>query len=192
MSDYWPEGNDEDDFGPLFDPKPNKPPEPELTHECKAAIVARLNEGPATCREIDRLTPARGQALIRTLRTEGHLILTRARDGKRSYIYKGFNPRTVKIRKFRDIYYQTPHWREVREQRLIIDRYTCVQCGDQNELEIHHWVYNLFAEDPQQELVTLCKSCHEFVHQSISGSICHFPDYGDEDTARKLGWEPKK
>jgi len=190
MSDYYA-----DDL-PLFNEAvPSTAPEPELMNECKERILERLKVGPATCRQIDRLTPARGQALVHTMREDGYKIRTQVIEGDRSYVYYGFSE-TIRVSKtMQEAYYRTPHWTETAKERKDIDSWRCRQCNTLsnpgNRLETHHWVYELFAEDVELELMTLCKSCHDSIHLWIKGGLCHFPRKVEEASALQLGWEPK-
>ena len=65
-------------------------------------------------------------------------------------------------------YLQTPEWISKRGERLIKDSYRCVFCGNKNHLHVHHKTYtNLMREDVDKDLITLCKVCHEKVHNLI-------------------------
>lgn len=65
-------------------------------------------------------------------------------------------------------YLKTEWWQKVRLERLKIDGYKCVNCGAEKNLQVHHTDYSRgwFHEDPRQDLITLCKKCHE---QKIHG-----------------------
>lgn len=58
------------------------------------------------------------------------------------------------------------YWQTVRKVILERDNYTCQHCGATRNLQVHHLTYehhgreHLFPED----LLTLCRSCHEQVH----------------------------
>ena len=59
-------------------------------------------------------------------------------------------------------------WREKRLERLGIDGYRCFICGTESSiLQVHHIHYNSFKnEDASKDLVTLCKRCHENIHNA--------------------------
>ena len=63
-------------------------------------------------------------------------------------------------------YLESDEWKEKRAERLKKDQYRCVLCGAEKNLEVHH-VYcdNLYHEDVSNDLITLCKECHERVHE---------------------------
>ena len=53
-------------------------------------------------------------------------------------------------------------WREKREARLDIDKHKCVVCGRPFDLQVHHLTYErIYNECPLDDLVTLCRSCHQ-------------------------------
>lgn len=62
-------------------------------------------------------------------------------------------------------YLDSPEWKRKREQRLEIDGHKCVLCGaterQGSTLNVHHLTYdNMYQEDVQHDLVTLCRTCH--------------------------------
>lgn len=62
-------------------------------------------------------------------------------------------------------YLKSDHWQECRNKRLKIDFYQCFFCGCKDNLNVHHLTYeNKGNEDVQNDLVTLCKSCHSKIH----------------------------
>lgn len=70
-------------------------------------------------------------------------------------------------------YLQSSEWRMRAEKRLRIDHYQCQACGSVgvpgNELEVHHWTYrNIFHENPETDLVTLCRCCHKLIHNAMN------------------------
>lgn len=67
-------------------------------------------------------------------------------------------------------YLKTPHWQEIRAQRLDIDNGKCALCGKgppERAVHIHHLAYNLFHEDVYSDVITVCDKCHLRLH-SIS------------------------
>ena len=58
-----------------------------------------------------------------------------------------------------------PRWQKKRLEILNRDRFCCQICGDEeNTLHIHHLVYKNVScpwEYKEEELVTLCATCHE-------------------------------
>ena len=56
-----------------------------------------------------------------------------------------------------------PLWQKKRLEILSRDNFTCQTCSDtQNNLQVHHLSYCMVAwETPNDELITLCESCHK-------------------------------
>lgn len=53
-------------------------------------------------------------------------------------------------------------WQEKRERILKRDKGRCVNCGSTEDLEIDHKIaVTLGGTDEDDNLVTLCKSCHQ-------------------------------
>ena len=61
------------------------------------------------------------------------------------------------------------NWKSVALRIRALDHYTCVNCGTQDsELHVHHIVYvSNFGTHQQQNLVTLCRACHEVEHKRV-------------------------
>ena len=55
---------------------------------------------------------------------------------------------------------------QLRNQVLHRDGWRCLSCGTMSHLEIHHSKFRSHAgDDSEQNLVTLCASCHARVHR---------------------------
>jgi len=77
-------------------------------------------------------------------------------------------------KKIKNAYYNSEHWQEIRKKRLAMDGYACRQCNRKNNLRCHHGNYwedpltrekvNLFCEDIELDLITLCGFCHDRLH----------------------------
>jgi hypothetical protein len=154
----------------------------------RSEMLCRLKQGPLSCVDAEYVVH-RGQAVIGSLRDRGHRIDTSVVDGQLAYVYHGFRA-TVKVSKsMQEAYYRTGHWISLARQRKEIDGKKCVQCGAKDDLETHHWRYNLFAESLENDLITFCKPCHAAIHIAVSGSSVHFPRRVDESIAARLRGE---
>ena len=60
----------------------------------------------------------------------------------------------------RDDYYYTEHWKTLRNKILKRDKYKCVLCASQNNLHIHHRIYEP-GQEQISDLHTLCAKCHK-------------------------------
>lgn len=59
-------------------------------------------------------------------------------------------------------YLKSPEWQRKRAERLRMDGYKCARCGFPRALTVHHINYNnIYHEDVANDLITLCKKCHE-------------------------------
>lgn len=59
-----------------------------------------------------------------------------------------------------------PRWIEKRNEILKRDKWKCTECGrDDGELNVHHKKYTGEPwEAPNEDLTTLCLTCHIFIH----------------------------
>lgn len=74
------------------------------------------------------------------------------------------------------LHFDRPHgwgyptnWRAVATKIRALDGHKCIACGTQNiELHVHHIVYaSNFGTHQKQNLVTLCRRCHEAEHETV-------------------------
>jgi hypothetical protein len=65
---------------------------------------------------------------------------------------------------------KTNEWKDFRENILLQYKHTCICCGANKNLEVHHlsyhndkyaWEYNI------NDVVVLCRSCHENTHKRL-------------------------
>lgn len=67
-------------------------------------------------------------------------------------------------------------WKNKRNQRLFYDNYACSNCSAASNLEVHHISYSRVPNEPLSDLVTLCRSCHQRVHDRL-GYPKSYEDY---------------
>jgi 5-methylcytosine-specific restriction endonuclease McrA len=59
----------------------------------------------------------------------------------------------------------TQEWAVLKKQVHRRDRYRCRLCGRGDvQLHVHHRTYETYAEERLEDLITLCRSCHEHFH----------------------------
>jgi hypothetical protein len=60
---------------------------------------------------------------------------------------------------------QTQEWAVLKRQIHRRDGYRCRLCGrDDVQLHVHHRTYATYAEERLEDLITLCRTCHEHFH----------------------------
>ena len=76
-------------------------------------------------------------------------------------------------------YLRSAAWNEKRIRRLQIDHCRCAICGSSDQqLNVHHLTYrNIMQEDVEQDLITLCRSCHAMLHRIRECSAQEYQDY---------------
>jgi hypothetical protein len=64
-----------------------------------------------------------------------------------------------------DEYLCSPHWRGIRTQyRSAEDRpQNCINCGA-DRFELHHKTYERLGAEELDDLIPLCRDCHQLVH----------------------------
>jgi len=64
-------------------------------------------------------------------------------------------------------YLRSDHWRSLRRERLIGSR-SCEVCrrdGDSFQLYVHHSTYARLGQEALEDLLVVCKQCHDDIHQ---------------------------
>lgn len=65
-------------------------------------------------------------------------------------------------------YIKTEQWNQKRNERMKMDNNTCQTCISKENLECHHKNYdNLFNENVEHDLITLCNPCHDAITSSM-------------------------
>ena len=58
-------------------------------------------------------------------------------------------------------------YERLRQQILCRDGWRCQSCGTMSNLEVHHKRFRSHSgHDSDKNLITLCSTCHAFVHRS--------------------------
>lgn len=73
----------------------------------------------------------------------------------------------------REMYYSTDHWKDISNRRRKFDGDQCCWCHRERkelreigiDLDVHHMKYDFFEEDIE-DLMTLCRDCHENFHSA--------------------------
>lgn len=162
-------------------------PKPKIREasDKREKMLERLKAAPLSTFDAERLVH-RGQAVIGSLRERGHIIELTEINGVPSYRYIGHEPRVKVTLDLQEAYYKTAHWRELARRRKEFDGFRCQECKSTQELETHHWRYELFREDLERDLITFCHDCHERVHRCAAGSEMHFPRSVSEEIANRI------
>lgn len=69
--------------------------------------------------------------------------------------------------RYRDDYLRSDAWTLKRTSVLVRAGGWCEQCGARRPLEVHHLTYlRLTREDPEKDLMALCRDCHQREHDA--------------------------
>ena len=61
-------------------------------------------------------------------------------------------------------YLKSPIWKELRDTVCERDNQRCTKCDKKGELHVHHLTYERLFDEELEDLITLCKLCHEEAH----------------------------
>lgn len=62
-------------------------------------------------------------------------------------------------------YYRTPEWQSHRRESLRRAKYRCQVCNHRGELHVCHRTFERRGDEWPQDLVVLCRRCHELYYQ---------------------------
>lgn len=65
-------------------------------------------------------------------------------------------------------YLQTEHWKNKKIEKLKSTSFMCEKCNSKKDLQVHHISYENKGNENLSDLRTLCKSCHQKIHQRKS------------------------
>lgn len=69
-------------------------------------------------------------------------------------------------------YLKSRKWQALRTIILGRDHHTCRKCGiDDVPLEVHHIHYDNLGEELPEDLLTLCRDCHQSIHDKYGYSL---------------------
>lgn len=61
-------------------------------------------------------------------------------------------------------YLTSAHWKEFRAAVLLERGRKCEQCGGTSRIQVHHLTYKRCGNERPDDVVVLCRSCHEEIH----------------------------
>lgn len=97
--------------------------------------------------------------------------IPRRRKSLRTKIHMVGKKRTQKYRYYygdrdfyRNHYLKSEHWKELRAKKLQINP-VCEKCGSDKRVEPHHLIYKNLHDIRVEDLMTLCRICHNKEHK---------------------------
>lgn len=67
-------------------------------------------------------------------------------------------------------YLQSKEWNTLRKQILAIYNYKCGDCHEPKSLEVHHITYKNWRHENLEDLIPLCRECHQARHNKTGYS----------------------
>ena len=61
-------------------------------------------------------------------------------------------------------YLKSPEWKEKRLEVLRRDKFICQKCKKEWATEVHHLTYKNIYNERLEDLLSVCKGCHEKIH----------------------------
>jgi hypothetical protein len=65
-----------------------------------------------------------------------------------------------------ETYLQSSQWKARRKYILTAGRHRCQVCSSKDALHVHHRSYKRLGDERIDDLVVLCKTCHDLFHQN--------------------------
>jgi hypothetical protein len=96
---------------------------------------------------------------------------------RRSRTQESAKPTSEEVRRLKNMpyqeYLQSDHWKTTSRKMMRKSNFRCQLCSSKGQLNTHHNTYERRGEEEENDLVVLCKRCHEKFHNII-------PEEGDE------------
>lgn len=64
-----------------------------------------------------------------------------------------------------NLYLESDKWKQMRRKILERDGYKCRICGANYNLHVHHLTYKRLYNENEEDLITVCESCHKAYHE---------------------------
>ena len=71
---------------------------------------------------------------------------------------------------YRNEYLKSDHWIKLREEKLKLNS-SCQKCGNNSHVEPHHVNYKNLYDVTVDDLVSLCRKCHNKVHNELKTRV---------------------
>ena len=78
-------------------------------------------------------------------------------------------------------------WKQTKLTRLLIDNFKCQQCNKPITAETshcHHITYLRLGKESLSDVSTLCKECHEKLHDFHGKNVGHYPLVSEKSLAK--------
>ena len=62
-------------------------------------------------------------------------------------------------------YLESDYWKGIREEVYKRDGYKCRLCNSEDNLHAHHRTYEFLGNENLDDLITLCRKCHNIFHK---------------------------
>lgn len=84
-----------------------------------------------------------------------------------THLYEGIryrNNQNSHYGKYRN-YLRSDEWKRIRTNVLTRDQNTCRICKESPATEVHHLHYDNLFNEPLEDLIAICRACHELEHK---------------------------
>lgn len=87
-------------------------------------------------------------------------------ETKNGNVIVEFKEKTLAQHEYRSIYLRSDHWKKKRLEKLKSVHFCCEQCHvPRFPLDVHHKTYIRKGEEELNDLLALCRQCHELEHK---------------------------
>jgi len=77
-------------------------------------------------------------------------------------------------------------WHEIRYQKLKSVLFRCEYCQSRKAVQVHHIQYGLWGKELPEQLLAICRPCHEFIHGLHNKSSGRIPSQNVGDAKKVL------
>ena len=123
--------------------------------------------------EFESIVRARGEEIVKTL--------------SRISIDEAKEKFETKSRKRYEKHLSSDQFIQLKRDRLIIDNFRCQMCSTNVDLSTshcHHITYIRLGKESLSDVSTLCKECHEKLHDFHGKNVGHYPLVSEKSLAK--------
>ena len=135
-----------------------------LIENHKTKSQSFLEEMEAERKELESIVRARDEEIVKTLSKISN-----------DEALEKFKPES---RKRYENHLSSDQFAQLKRDRLIIDNFKCQMCSitvDLSTSHCHHITYIRLGKESLSDVSTLCKECHEKLHDFHGKNACHYP-----------------
>jgi hypothetical protein len=100
----------------------------------------------------------------------------------------GGRPERARMNRKYQEYLRSQHWHDTKSRKAKAQPRICRACADIDAIDCHHLIYpsRLTKVNWRNDLIWLCRRCHDVAHEMIRSGEIRFRHYNDSPKSRMM------